>query len=276
MMESSGKTLVATTVSLLTLDSMRYGRFIYLDNESNREALRKIADKINSDGLYAEMENPIFSISDTNATDRLNRTLRIDAANVCGKFSNAVISQYMGKTTLSADFIPCGPKGHLVPSGSEPEFAMRVLSTIRSVDPNSGVVTQDINQIITWDLMSANQNLMAIATPIRTTEYTTVVVKDSPGAGGACHNYSVVATQYNTDLLQINFQNGPIQEHGVNGVQMEDLMAVCIHRLQGFQSGPYACTANQLALDHLKAAIACLNERTKDRKDRGVEGTSKQ
>lgn len=113
-------------------------------------------------------------------------------------------------------------------------------------------------------------------TPIRTTEYTTVVVKDSPGAGGACHSYAVLDTQYGRHLLGIDFQNGPIQEHGVNGIQMEDLMAVCIHRLQGFQSGPYACTANQLALDHLKAAMTSLNERTKDRKDRGVEGTSKQ
>jgi hypothetical protein len=267
--------LIATTVLLLTLGRVHHGRFIYPDTESNRKALQDAADVINDKGLYAETENPHFSLSDTNASDRLNRTLRIEPSNVCGKFTNAIISQEDGLTCLRADFIPCGPMGHLVPA-TAPVFAMRSLAVMRAVDPKSAVITQDLNKIITWDLMPPQKDLMKVTTPIRTTEYTTVVVNDEPGAGGACHNYSITATQYNVGILDIKFQNGPIQEHGVNGVQMEDLMAVCIHRLQGFQSGPYACAANQLALDHLKAAMTSLNERTKDRKDRDVEGTSKQ
>jgi hypothetical protein len=102
---------------------------------------------------------------------------------------------------------------------------------------------------------------------------------DEPGHGGACHKYAIGIGHSNFDgihpLVTLNFQNGPINVdgNGVNGIQHEDLLAIIIDRLNGFQSGLYACSNNQEALDHLRAALECLQRRTKARIARGVEGT---
>jgi hypothetical protein len=113
---------------------------------------------------------------------------------------------------------------------------------------------------------------------IRKTEYTIVTADDLPTHGNANHVYGVSA--FNGDqsirLATINFQNGPIQEHGVNGIQMEDLLAICAHRLRGFQAGPFACNSNEQALQHIVSALHWLDARTQDRKQRGVEGTNQQ
>jgi hypothetical protein len=108
---------------------------------------------------------------------------------------------------------------------------------------------------------------------IRETEYTTVIVTDEPGIGNACHKYEITLTENrNIIACEVNFQNGPIQEYGVNGVQNEDLLAIVIHRLQGFQSGNFACRENAIALTKIQEALMWLEKRTADRKNRGVEG----
>ena len=118
---------------------------------------------------------------------------------------------------------------------------------------------------------------------VRKSEHTWVFVHDEPGAGNACHAYSVHPTsrqnpaddyQENEYLNRIDFQNGPIQERGVNGVQNEDLLAIVIHRLQGFQAGNFACRENAIALTKIQEAMMWLEKRTADRKARGVEGKS--
>lgn len=73
--------------------------------------------------------------------------------------------------------------------------------------------------------------------------------------------------------LHLLFQNGTIPEVGVNGVTLEAVLAACGHRLEGFQSGKFACDDNQEALDHINAAIAALQRRTRNRIARGVEGS---
>lgn len=110
---------------------------------------------------------------------------------------------------------------------------------------------------------------------IGTTKYTKVVVTDDRGAGNANHMYTVQTADEPTAILgQISFQNGPIQESGVNGLMNEDLIAIVIDRMRGFQSGPYACRENALALTKLEEALMWLRKRTNDREARGVEGTS--
>lgn len=74
--------------------------------------------------------------------------------------------------------------------------------------------------------------------------------------------------------IRISFQNGPIQEAGVNGVSNEALLAIVADRLEGFQSGPYACEDNGIAMVKILSAIEDLQRRTKRRLERGVEGTS--
>lgn len=106
-------------------------------------------------------------------------------------------------------------------------------------------------------------------------ENTKVVVTDEPGKGGACHRYDIMATETGEELAWIQFQKGPIPEAGVNGHTIEDLLAICIHRLEGFQSGEFACSENLFAISMTRQALTILEQRTKDRQDRGVEGTNK-
>lgn len=105
----------------------------------------------------------------------------------------------------------------------------------------------------------------------------TIIVVDEPGHGGACHHYGVLAQATDpVPLCEFKFQNGPIQEVGVNGVQQEDLLAIVIDRLTAFQAGPFANSYNASALEHSQIALKALQQRTIDRLARGVEGFNKQ
>ena len=104
-------------------------------------------------------------------------------------------------------------------------------------------------------------------------------VLDEPGQGNACHHYEIHADESKVTLgsgvtvsCQVRFQNGPSQEAGVNGISGEALLAIIEDRLQGFQSGPYACRENALALTKIQEAMMWLSKRTRDRVARGVEG----
>lgn len=105
-------------------------------------------------------------------------------------------------------------------------------------------------------------------------------VLDEPGAGGANHRYIVFVPndEFNQELnscmnQEVSFQNGPIQESGINGISNEALLAIVEDRLLGFQSGQYACRENSLALTKIQEAMMWLQKRTCDRVARGVEGT---
>jgi hypothetical protein len=108
-----------------------------------------------------------------------------------------------------------------------------------------------------------------------------IIVKDEPGPGNACHNYRIEPITLPGDhpegainCCDIKFQNGPIQEVGVNGISNEALLAVVEDRLLGFQSGQFACRENAIALTKLQEAMMWLQKRTMDRMRRGVEGTN--
>jgi hypothetical protein len=105
-----------------------------------------------------------------------------------------------------------------------------------------------------------------------------ITVLDEQGHGNACHKYEIGWGSAPDDISQANpcyikFQDGPINEVGVNGISHEALLAIVQDRLEGFQSGPYSCESNWLALEAIKEAIDALQTRTKERTDRGVEGT---
>lgn len=109
----------------------------------------------------------------------------------------------------------------------------------------------------------------------------TITVLDEPGAGGAQHLYQIEgfntknpsAPDSQTTHSTILFQNGPINEVGVNGITHEVLLAIVADRLRAFQSGPYACRENALALTKIEEAQHWLLSRTRSRMARGVEGT---
>jgi hypothetical protein len=106
-----------------------------------------------------------------------------------------------------------------------------------------------------------------------------IIVMDEPGQGGACHHYRVEPItdshpQGAINPCEIKFQNGPIGLNGVNGISQEALLAVVIDRLRCFQSGPYACRDNAVALTKCEEALMWLQRRTRERMARGVEGTN--
>jgi len=104
-----------------------------------------------------------------------------------------------------------------------------------------------------------------------------IEVLDEPGPGGANHNYQIWGTAPGGTLGQyISFQEGPIQEAGVNGISNESLLAIVEDRLKGFQSGDFACRENALALTKIQEAMMWLHKRTRDRISRGVEGANQE
>lgn len=106
-----------------------------------------------------------------------------------------------------------------------------------------------------------------------------ILVLDEPGQGNACHEYRIEGVKGPLDhhpiaTTDIHFQKGPIAEAGYNGISNETLIAIVIDRLQGFQSGSFACRENAIALTKLQEAMHWLHHRTRERMARGVEGTN--
>jgi hypothetical protein len=100
-----------------------------------------------------------------------------------------------------------------------------------------------------------------------------VTALDQPDHG-ASHEYAVEIPEAGL-IHTIRFQKGPINEAGVNGISNEALMTIVIDRLRGFQSGDLACRETALALTKLEESLLWLNKRTRERLERGVEGTHK-
>ncbi len=73
---------------------------------------------------------------------------------------------------------------------------------------------------------------------------------------------------------RVTWQVGPVQEAGVNGATIEDVVEVCIDRLRGFQRGPFASRENALAITAFEEGRNWLLQRTRARQAQGVEGTN--
>lgn len=76
----------------------------------------------------------------------------------------------------------------------------------------------------------------------------------------------------------IAWQNGPLQvvngSRAVpNGAFVEDIIKAAKDRLSFYQLSKFCCQHNEDAIKHLEEAIKALNARTKERTERGVEGT---
>lgn len=140
----------------------------------------------------------------------------------------------------------------------------------------------------------------------------TIDVLDAPGAGGAHHLYEITGFNSHSNVslnppppegqpadlsdplapvpvedrrgtqtpdvtkTVILFQNGPIQEFGVNGLTNEAMIAIVIDRMRAFQAGPFKSNQNLYALSDLESALGHLQARTRDRIKRKVEGTMAQ
>jgi hypothetical protein len=91
----------------------------------------------------------------------------------------------------------------------------------------------------------------------------------------APHNYIIQNTHNGNLLVGIHFQEGPLKENELNGIFMEDLIAICINRLDHFQNSEYKCDENEEARNCLIGSLKALRKRTESRKERNVLGTNK-
>ena len=95
-----------------------------------------------------------------------------------------------------------------------------------------------------------------------------------PNAGNASHKYAI---QFGgpDQICSIPFQHGPRGVEGSTpGIFDDDLLAIAEDRLRGFQSGPFACLENGIALDHIIQAREALASRVAKRIAKGVLGVN--
>ncbi|EXG01078.1 hypothetical protein J711_1567 [Acinetobacter baumannii 1552389] len=90
------------------------------------------------------------------------------------------------------------------------------------------------------------------------------------------HYYKISAnpeTQNAKDFeISLHFQDGPIPEHGVNGVTSEALLKVLIHRTKTLDKKSPS-ELKKKAIIYMESALEEFNKRTAERRARGVEGT---
>jgi len=114
---------------------------------------------------------------------------------------------------------------------------------------------------------------MELCSDLITSDFTRVEHEDD-WKYNAPHHFTVVAADDGRTLTKVDFQEGPIKETGINGVHNEDLIAMVIRRLEGFQGSDWACRENAMAIQKLEESLMWLRKRTNARFGRGVEGTS--
>ena len=106
------------------------------------------------------------------------------------------------------------------------------------------------------------------------TQKHTKVMKETEYEYNAPHLYTINKVENNEEICRIDFQKGPIKDCGINGTSIEDLVAICIDRLQHFQNSKFYCKENQMALNRLEETLMWLRKRTSDREAKGIEGTN--
>jgi hypothetical protein len=120
--------------------------------------------------------------------------------------------------------------------------------------------------------------------PMKELEHDLLTSKHTVVLEGTCQGSNVPSVfqvyKQNEDglrefLLEIHFQEGPIKEKGVNGIFNEDLIAMVVRRLEGFQQTEFKCRENAMAITKLEEAMMWLRKRTVGREKKGIIGTNK-
>lgn len=77
-------------------------------------------------------------------------------------------------------------------------------------------------------------------------------------------------------LQEVTFYEKELSIGGgyIDGTTLEEMLRVSIARLQDLNSR-FGCRENTIAITKMQEALMWLNERTRDRKERGVEGEYK-
>ena len=78
-----------------------------------------------------------------------------------------------------------------------------------------------------------------------------------------------------TRTLDLDYQDGPVKEKGLNGWQHREVVTTILDRLRIAQDGPYACEENAQQIQLLEDFIKLDGKRTARREMAKTEGTSK-
>lgn len=88
-------------------------------------------------------------------------------------------------------------------------------------------------------------------------------------------SYDIVHKSTGKTVNTIEFQKGPVQEEGLNGIFLEDLLLISINQLEHFQNSDFKCQENEDTLRHLRDALHSTRSRQYERNIRGVQGINK-
>src|SRR5579872_2583785 len=75
--------------------------------------------------------------------------------------------------------------------------------------------------------------------------------------------------------LTIVFQRGSVDEAGINGCRIEDVLDAVVDKLREYQSGGLACAENEETMDFIELAKLAQLRRRKLRQDQGVFNTQR-
>jgi hypothetical protein len=73
--------------------------------------------------------------------------------------------------------------------------------------------------------------------------------------------------------VKFTIQNGPVKEFGVNGCQIDDVIAWAKEKIEQFNA-TFPCRENSVVITKLDEALMWSAKRKANREQRGVEGTS--
>jgi len=84
--------------------------------------------------------------------------------------------------------------------------------------------------------------------------------------------HDFIYVRHDVNSISFNLQNGPVKEKGVNGCQVDTMIAAAKLILEGLNKN-IPCRENAVAITKLDEALMWLEKRKKDREKRNVEGT---
>lgn len=83
-----------------------------------------------------------------------------------------------------------------------------------------------------------------------------------------------IYVRHDKNSLSFTIQNGPIKENGVNGCQVDEVIAAAKIIIEGLNA-KFPCRENSMVIIKLDEALLWLGKRKSDREKRNVEGLSK-
>lgn len=86
---------------------------------------------------------------------------------------------------------------------------------------------------------------------------------------------SFIDVDYQNNTISFKIQNGAIKENGVNGCQVDTMIATSLAIIRGLNK-KFPCRENSLVITKLEEALHWIEARKKDRENRGVEGFEKE